>query len=462
MERKLDQQHPRAGEPIHFLKFRCYPSNLIPHFVLFAFGITLGVLASFQIPTYLPILNRAVTASNLFPLNVSANNPPLCDQIHGKNSSRSPPCHVCNVTISRPNCSATRSQPSLDEQQCRSSRTRLDHTACVNDSEHTNSSRHSDSMNTEVGAGELREWIRPPSVMHGMSDEQLLWRASMVPKVEEYPFKRVPKVAFLFLTRGPLPLAPLWERFFKGNDGKYSIYIHTRPSYNGSASQQSVFHGRRIPSKKVTWGNLNMVEAERRLLANALLDFSNQRFVLVSESCIPIFPFFVVYDYLINSSQSFVEIYDDPSLSGRSRYSDRMYPVIKRRQWRKGSQWFEMDRKLAVEIVGDRKYFREFVKIKGRRHRCPDEHYIPTMVNIEFGAWNSNRSVTYVDWSADKAHPATFKRWDVTADLMKRLRGGSQCIYNGELTSVCYLFARKFHPDALDRLMNLGHKVLGF
>lgn len=56
---------------------------------------------------------------------------------------------------------------------------------------------------------------------------------------------------------------------------------------------------------EVTWGQPNMMEAERRLLANALLDFSNQvlffclslanalldfsnqRFVLLPESCIP-------------------------------------------------------------------------------------------------------------------------------------------------------------------------------
>ncbi|CAN6451561.1 unnamed protein product [Victoria cruziana] len=303
----------------------------------------------------------------------------------------------------------------------------------------------------------IDEWRRPPPVMHGMTDHQLLWRASMVPKVEAYPFNRVPKIAFLFLTRGPLPFAPLWERFFQGNDGKFSIYVHARPSYNKSTSEQSVFHGRRIPSKDVKWADLSMVEAERRLLANALLDFSNQRFVLLSESCIPILPFSVVYDYLINSSQSFVDIYIDPH---DRRYIDQMFPVIKRRQWRKGSQWFEMDRKLAVEIVGDRKYFGEFSK--GRRPRCPDEHYIPTMVNIEFGPWNSNRSVTYVDWSARKAHPATFDRRNVTAELFKKIRDGRRCMYNGEETSVCYLFARKFPPNALDRLMSLEENALRF
>lgn len=85
--------------------------------------------------------------------------------------------------------------------------------------------------------------------MHEMGDEELLWKASMAPKIDEFPFKRVPKVAFMFLTRGPVLLAPLWELFFKGHEGLYSIYVHSDPSFNGSEPDKSVFYGRRIPSK---------------------------------------------------------------------------------------------------------------------------------------------------------------------------------------------------------------------
>lgn len=82
-----------------------------------------------------------------------------------------------------------------------------------------------------------------------MEDEELLWRASMVPRIRKLPFKHAQKVAFLFLTRGNLPLAPLWEEFFKGNEGSYSIYVHTDPSFDWSVPKSSVFYGRRIPSQ---------------------------------------------------------------------------------------------------------------------------------------------------------------------------------------------------------------------
>ncbi|TYI94410.1 hypothetical protein E1A91_D02G202200v1 [Gossypium mustelinum] len=307
----------------------------------------------------------------------------------------------------------------------------------------------------------LTEFLEPPHVMHDMDDKELLWRASLAPRIPQYPFHRVPKVAFLFLTKGPVPLAPLWEKFFKGHQGLYSIYVHSDPSFNLTEPEGSVFHGRRIPSKEVEWGNVNMIEAERRLLANALMDYSNQRFVLLSEACIPLFNFSTVYSYLINSSQSFVESYDLPGPVGRGRYSRRMRPQVTIQQWRKGAQWFEMDRDLAIEVVSDQIYFPVFQKYcKGACYA--DEHYLPTFVTMKFANKNSNRTLTWVDWSKGGPHPAKFIRTNVTVEFLERLRSQSQCQYNGNTTDICHLFARKFSPDALYRLLKFAPKVMQF
>lgn len=98
--------------------------------------------------------------------------------------------------------------------------------------------------------GNIESWIRPPStLMHTMNDTELFWRASFVTRIKNYPFKRVPKIAFMFLTKGPLPMAPLWERFFEGHKGLYSIYIHSMPSYIADFPPSSVFYKRQIPSQ---------------------------------------------------------------------------------------------------------------------------------------------------------------------------------------------------------------------
>ncbi|KAK4788166.1 hypothetical protein SAY86_019485 [Trapa natans] len=315
------------------------------------------------------------------------------------------------------------------------------------------------SARSRVG---LSEFLKPPYMMHDMEDEELLWRASMMaPRISKYPFRRVPKVAFMFLTKGPVLLAPLWELFFKGHEGLYTIYVHPSPSWNGSEPEGSVFSGRRIPSQEVEWGKASMVEAERRLLANALLDVSNERFLLLSESCIPLFNFSTVYSYLTNSSTSFVEVYDLPGPVGRGRYSHLMYPSISLRDWRKGAQWFEMGRALAVEVVSDTTYFPMFQQFC--KHSCyADEHYLPTFVSMRFPGTTSNRTLTWVDWSKGGPHPNRFVRTDVHPDFLELLRSGSQCEYNGNTTGVCYLFARKFTPNALDRLLRFAPKIMHF
>ncbi|CAA0824252.1 Core-2/I-branching beta-1-6-N-acetylglucosaminyltransferase family protein [Striga hermonthica] len=316
------------------------------------------------------------------------------------------------------------------------------------------------ACNTELK--NLEQWIKPPSdLMHGMNDKELFWRASLVPRVKKYPFKRVPKIAFMFLTKGPLPLASLWERFFKGNDGLYSIYIHALPSYRADFPTSSVFYKRQIPSQVSEWGKMSMCDAERRLLANALLDISNERFVLLSESCIPLYNFTTVYNYITGSKHSFTGAFDDPGPYGRGRYRPEMLPEVDISEWRKGSQWFEVTRELALYIIEDKKFYPKFAQFC--KPACyVDEHYFPTMLTIRAGGSLANRSLTWADWSRGGAHPATFGGPDITEELFERVFEGHKCSYNSATTSVCFLFARKFSPSALEALFLVAPKYLGY
>ncbi|KAE9586224.1 putative glycosyl transferase, family 14 [Lupinus albus] len=209
------------------------------------------------------------------------------------------------------------------------------------------------------------------------------------------------------------------------------------------------------------WGKMNMIDAERRLLANALLDISNEWFILLSESCIPLYKFSFIYNYIMKSKYSFVGAFDDPGPYGRGRYDPDMAPIVNITEWRKGSQWFEIKRKLAIIIVEDTTFYPKFEQY------CPppcyvDEHYFPTMLTILAGNALANRSLTWVDWSRGGAHPATFGRTDINEDFLNRVRGGNECLYNNRNSSVCFLFARKFAPSALEPLVHMDSKVLGF
>ncbi|KAK7407513.1 hypothetical protein VNO78_09466 [Psophocarpus tetragonolobus] len=424
-----NNQYPMNSISKHF------PLQLVrflPCLLLLAFGVTIGIIISFYVKS--SNFNLQFTQ---FSRTSKQNAPPPIEKLQAPN-------------------------PNLNQEELREE---IQPSNSVHDMKefvqpdsivHDNTKEFIQPSNVVHDA--IKEFIQPSSVVHDMSDEELLWRASMTPRIREYPFDRNPKVAFLYLVRGPLPLAPFWDIFFKGHEGYYSIYVHSDPSYNVPDPENSVFHGRRIPSKVVEWGKFNMVEAERRLLANALLDFSNQRFVLVSESCIPLFNFSTIYSYLMNSTQSYVMAYDEDSPVGRGRYNIHMSPMITLEQWRKGSQWFEMDRELALEVVSDRTYFPVFEEYCIRSCYA-DEHYLPTFVSIKFSEKNSGRSLTWVDWSKGGVHPTKYVRPEVTVEFLEHLRN-QKCEYNTNDTNACFLFARKFLPTSLTRLFRFAPAIM--
>jgi hypothetical protein len=73
----------------------------------------------------------------------------------------------------------------------------------------------------------------------------------------------------------------------------------------------------------------------------------------------------------------------------------------------------------------------------------------------------ANRSLTYVDWSRGGAHPATFGKDDINEEFFKKILQDQKCLYNNQPTSLCFLFARKFAPNALGPLLDIAPKVLG-
>lgn len=144
----------------------------------------------------------------------------------------------------------------------------------------------------------LEQWITPPSnLMHNMTDTELLWRASLVPRIKKYPFQRVRKIAFMFLTKGPLPLAPIWERFLKGHEGFYSIYVHSLPSFQANFPPSSVFYRRQIPSQvSIFMLNFLVMRLHGKILH------------LVPDSCIFVF-ISVFYRMILFGCTMFVLIY---------------------------------------------------------------------------------------------------------------------------------------------------------
>ncbi|KAF2303666.1 hypothetical protein P3X46_020624 [Hevea brasiliensis] len=308
-----------------------------------------------------------------------------------------------------------------------------------------------------------------------------------------FQFAGPPKIAFLFLVRKDLPLDFLWGSFFENADVEnFLIFIHSAPGFefDKTTTRSHFFYGRQLKNSiQVVWGESSMIEAERLLLSAALEDPANQRFVLLSDSCVPLYNFSYIYSYLMASPRSFVDSFVDTK---EERYNQKMSPIIRKQKWRKGSQWITLVRSHAKVIVDDEVIFPVFQKhckraippdaSKGKlnakqkeQNNCiPDEHYVQTLLSMaELEGELERRTLTYTVWnqSATKMeskgwHPITFAYANAGRQNIREIKDINHVYYESEYrtewcrtnsTSVsCFLFARKFSRGAAVRLLSEG------
>ena len=93
------------------------------------------------------------------------------------------------------------------------------------------------------------------------------------------------KIAFLFLVYDNIVYNRLWAAFFESaNPNKYSIYIHYKNDKNLGA-----FDKHKLKTTVDTeWAKVSLVKAQNLLLKEATKDEHNQRFIFLSQSCVPI------------------------------------------------------------------------------------------------------------------------------------------------------------------------------
>uniref|UniRef100_A0A0E0KGV2 Uncharacterized protein n=1 Tax=Oryza punctata TaxID=4537 RepID=A0A0E0KGV2_ORYPU len=284
-----------------------------------------------------------------------------------------------------------------------------------------------------------------------------------------YFFRRrpAPKVAFLFLTHSDLVFSPLWEKFFRGHHHLFNLYVHADPYSVLELPPTPSFRGRFVPAKATQRASPTLISAARRLLATALLDDpSNQFFALLSQSCIPLHPFPTLYNALLSDNagphghhRSFIEIMDNAYMIHDRYYArgdDVMLPEVPYDQFRFGSQFFVLTRKHAIMVVRDMKLWRKFklpCLIKRRDSCYPEEHYFPTLLDMQDPEGCTGYTLTRVNWTDQvEGHPHTYRPGEVSASLIKELRKS-----NGTYS---YMFARKFAPECLEPLMEIADSVI--
>lgn len=279
----------------------------------------------------------------------------------------------------------------------------------------------------------------------------------------ESPSSIAPKVALLFLSRGPMPHEALWlawleeargavpaalaaEQCSRGPAGAaacaaagelYAVHVHAPPGF--SYPEGSFWGAKRTDvSVETRWGDPSLVSATRVLLAAAAADPSVQRFVLLSESDIPLYDPLTLHAQLMAEQRSRVNAC---RLGGGRDMARRWTPAmatprLNDSHWRKSSQWFSLTRAHAAAVLADGEVwpaferhcrYAEFDPGLGRPRDCvADEHYLPTLLaalGLEKEADCEGWGVAAMEWKGGAAHPRSFGPGDVSLELIQRLRG---------------------------------------
>jgi hypothetical protein len=192
------------------------------------------------------------------------------------------------------------------------------------------------------------------------------------------------KVAFLFLIRDIINNPNVWYNFFDMEDkNNYNIYIH----YTDVANL-GWFDQYKIQPVRTEWADISIVKAMNILLFEALKDKSNNMFIFLSESCVPIRSIKYIRNSL-NNRYSYFNI-------NPCQIFPRCNSVLKylhRNEIKKASQWCILNRKHAEYIVKCKQMFIWFDGVF-----ASDEHCYITALSNKYKNELQNVQTTLATW----------------------------------------------------------------
>ena len=214
------------------------------------------------------------------------------------------------------------------------------------------------------------------------------------PRATATPMKRMSlichpdnkKIAFCFLIYHTINHEELWKKFFDGVDkNKYNIYIHHKANVPLKYFEKHKLHN----CVDTEWGKISLVKASNLLFKTAYdHDKENCKFVLLSNSCIPLKNFDKIYNKLTSNDYGYLN---------SSIYNENP------KKHAKASQWIILNREMVKETAfQDDKWIDDnFGDLF-----APDEIYYYTLIkhkNMENQLIIANNSATkgstFVYWS---------------------------------------------------------------
>lgn len=194
------------------------------------------------------------------------------------------------------------------------------------------------------------------------------------------------KIAFLFLIIDNPHFPDLWDKYFLDVDkDKFNIYIH--PKF----PDKTVWHREAIIDnlQETGWGFI--VGAYMALFNAALKDNDNIKFITISESCVPIKPFNILYnDLMKDDRESFIKMMKISNYDMSARLNENIIKSVGRKNLIKHYA------RMCLSRHHVKKLFNNLDKIElFKKMHVGDEFFLSSIMPINNFR---NFAITFDDW----------------------------------------------------------------
>ena len=247
--------------------------------------------------------------------------------------------------------------------------------------------------------------------------------------------RKNPKIAFCFLTYGNLSQSQLWNNFFPDKKNKYNIYLHNKENF---VDKEYHFERNKISKIiKTKWADISLVRATLLLFKYAYFDDSdNQFFILLSDTCVPLYDFDYIYDKIITKNNSFIGQITNKKIFFKREISSLKKPYFfDINSYTKQHQWIILTRKTLLFFI-----LNDYTNIFTGSF-VPDEHYFINICN-KYKISYINQCSTFVNWKEKsnnniyRPYPKTYDT--LTMEQIEKIRK-TPCLFMRKISKSCQI-----------------------
>jgi hypothetical protein len=220
---------------------------------------------------------------------------------------------------------------------------------------------------------------------------------------------KISKIAFCFLTYHDIIGLSIWNEFFKNQDhSKYCVIIHPKITLNFNATKYNFpikIVKNRINTRSKT--DISIVNATLQMFKECYnSDNSITHFIFLSQSCIPLYSFNMLYKIISLSDKSIISFIDHNKKERFHQLDNQLKRIINYSKFVKQQPNMILVRS-DIELLINRNLTAYFSKME-----CPDEHYFINVLLYVFNRHIIKQQTHYCNPDLNKTQALEFNNVD--------------------------------------------------